>query len=504
MVVPRGTRPRLTISPRARARLLAGFLAANLVLVLLSALDRLGWGWLVPGDWLGYLHATTEWSPADRYSGLLFGAVAVLAAVQALRPPPIHGGSRWLWTFGWLSLAVFVGLVAFDELTRGVRTIPVLAPALGRSGLSPPVPWVLVAVPLAAPLAAGGWVLVASQRGHPARALVTVVAVALALIGLILDANTDLLLYSGLVKWAGFPAAASGALYEVPEEGSEIMAAAALAVVLVETVVARPRAPPVDPGSRRRRWAALAVAAVLLAAGAFVLVTPHAIEDTPWAKTRPWSYTGPVSLIEQPFRASQDHLTRIKVWAYVDGDPGVAEVFARLTPTAESSAGPVRESRAEVRGAAYSNATVTFHFDPIPDSGGTRYTLAVGVLSGPTPYVFLGLTNGDVIAEGAAVVSGAPTRYADDLAMRTYRGAGFVAWARSHGPHRLALVVELTLTLFLMVFPIVAAWGGLSGRRPRFWRDVIWSAAWPSALIVAGFLIISLLLLTVVPATRLS
>ena len=39
----------------------------------------------------------------------------------------------------------------------------------------------------------------------------------------------------------------------------------------------------------------------------------------------------------------------------------------------------------------------------------------MGVLSGPRPYVFLGLTNADVIPEGAAVMSGAPTRYADDL-----------------------------------------------------------------------------------------
>ena len=63
---------------------------------------------------------------------------------------------------------------------------------------------------------------------------------------------------------------------------------------------------------------------------------------------------------------------------------------------------------------------------PIPDSGGTRYTLAVGVLSGPTPYVFLGLTGGDVIPEGAAVVSGAPTRHADDLAMRTSWSGRFI------------------------------------------------------------------------------
>ena len=115
------------------------------------------------------------------------------------------------------------------------------------------------------------------------------------------------------------------------------------------------------------------------------------------------------------FRADHDYLTRIDVWAEIDGGAS-AEIFARVTP--EGSDRPVRESRAEVRAARFSNATVAFHFEPIPDSGGTLYTLAVGVLSGPMPYVFLGLTGDDVTREGAAVVNGAPTRYADDLAMR--------------------------------------------------------------------------------------
>ena len=96
LVVKRLARAGLTISPRARARLLAGFLAINLVVVLLSLLDQLGWGWLVPGNWPEHLDANIERGFADRYSGVLFGVVAVLAAAQALRPSPpgsARGGS---------------------------------------------------------------------------------------------------------------------------------------------------------------------------------------------------------------------------------------------------------------------------------------------------------------------------------------------------------------------------------------------------------------------------
>ena len=52
----------------------------------------------------------------DRYSGVLFGVVAALAAAQALRPPPTRSGPRWLWTLGWLSAALFIALVAVWEL----------------------------------------------------------------------------------------------------------------------------------------------------------------------------------------------------------------------------------------------------------------------------------------------------------------------------------------------------------------------------------------------------
>ena len=133
----------------------------------------------------------------------------------------------------------------------------------------------------------------------------------------------------------------------------------------------------------------------------------------------------PISLVEQRFRATHDNLQRVDVWVDIDGAPGAAaDIFARLAPAGSDR--PLRESRAEVRGARFSNDTVAFHFAPIPDSGGMLYTLTIGVLSGPTPYVFLGLTGGDVIPEGTAVVSGAPTPYADDVPMRTTWSGRFI------------------------------------------------------------------------------
>ena len=95
-VVRRLSRACPAISPRTRAWLLSAFLAVNLVMVLLALLDRIGWGWLVPGDWLWHLDAGHELSTTDRYSGVLFSVVALLAAAQALRPPPPRSGPRWL------------------------------------------------------------------------------------------------------------------------------------------------------------------------------------------------------------------------------------------------------------------------------------------------------------------------------------------------------------------------------------------------------------------------
>ena len=442
----------------------------------------------------------------DRYSGVLFGVVAALAAAQALRPPPTRSGPRWLWTLGWLSAALFIALVAVWEVHQWMDVSSFVAPALGLRELSPQFRWVLVAAPLAAlPAAAVLWVMVTAQRGHPASMLLTGLAFVLALNALIHDVLPNPLLYHLSTIWLGSPKYGAVLKGHV-EEGSELMAAAALAVVLVEMLAARPGLArgvlQLSTGGVGSRWAVVAVGAALLAACGFALSTRHTFQDNRW-NGHPWSYTGPVALVEQPFRADHDYLTRIDVWTYIDGAPGeVAEIFARLTP--EDSDRPVRQSRAEVRGAHFSNATATFNFEPIPDSGGTLYTLAVGVLSGPMPYVFLGLTGGDVTPEGVAVVSGAPTRYADDLAIRTWWTGRLAEEVLAQGPQRLALIGQVILLIFVWVLLVVATWRGLSGRRPRFWRRFVWPAVLTSALITAGILVVALVVLAVLSPTRLA
>ena len=228
----------------------------------------------------------------------------------------------------------------------------------------------------------------------------------------------------------------------------------------------------------------------------------HVVEHTRGID-RPWSYTGPVWLVEQRFRADHDYLHRIDVWSYVDWAPGSAEVFARLTPVGSDT--PIRESRAEVDARRFSDAMASFHFEPIPDSGGTLFTLTVGVLSGELPYVFLGLTSGDVIPEGAAVVSGASTPNGADLAIRTAWVGRYHDVVRSMlDPQRIVLVVEAIVLIFVGLFAVAATWRGLAGSQTHFWRGSVWPPAATSALIVAGIVIVTLSILAMDAPTRLA
>lgn len=513
-VAGRFTRALPAISPRARARLLAAFLVANLVTVLLAFVDWLGWQWLAHGDWLVHLNAEVERGSMDRYQGVLFGVVAALAAAQVLRPPPARGGPRWLWTLGWLSAACLIALVAFEELHRQLDIGSIVAPALG---LEEWPRWVLLAAPAAAlPAAAAIWVLVIAQRDHPARALLTLLAAVLTLAALAYDAVGDL-----LVNVLGFSTAGPEPISVVVEEGAELMAAGSLAVIFIEMLASRSgpvrHVRPLLAG--RRRWVALTLAVALLTITGFALSTRSIFEDNRWIQTwvhgvgerpqlqrlafendrqvrmRPWSYTGPISLVEQRFRAEHDNLSRIDVWTYVDGGPGTAEIFARLTP--DGSDTPIRESRTEVRGARFSDTTAAFHFAPIPDSGGATYTLAVGVLSGSQSYEFLGLTDGALNPAGDALISGAPSHHGEDLAMRTWCTGLLAQGILAQDSRRLALAGEIVLNLFLWVFMVVATWSGLSGHRPRFWRQFVWPAVGVSALVTACIVGITLALLAV-------
>ena len=498
-VVARITQARPVIGPRARTRLLTAFLAVNLVMVLLPVVATIGRGLLVPGDLLWHLDASREGGTADRYSGLLFGVVAVLAAVQALRRPAPRGGPRWLWILGWLSAAFFVALVAFEESHPQVDIGSFIAPLLGLKELEERFRWVLVAAPLAvAPGAAAAWVLLSAQRGHPARALLTVLALAVALIGLLLDATSgDLLLYRELGERLDFPPAPKG-LYEVFEEGSEQMAAAALVVVFVEMLAAGPGVSPIATGNRRRVVVAFSVTIGLLAASTCPLTSQRVHKGDGWETGAPWSYAGPIAVVKQQFQANQDYLSRIDVWAYRQGGPAgaTAEIFARLTPL-DGSDRPIRESRAEVRGTRFSNATVALNFEPIPQSSGQLYELTVGVLSGETPYVFLGLTSGETFPESNALVNGAPTHFGDDLAIRTAWIGRFVDGLYPRDVRYWGLFAEIMLNIFLWVLLVVVAWAGVSGHRPYFARRFVWPSVLSSALITADILIVTLTILAI-------
>ena len=504
-VARRLTRALPAISPRTRARVLAGLLAFHLALVLMYLLYRIGWGWLLPVDWFRHLDAGHELGTADRYSGVLFCVVAALAAAQALRPPSPRSGPRWLWVIGWLSAGFLIALVAIEELHWRVDAKSIVGPALGLMELPDQFRWMLVAAPVAVLLAAlSGWVLWAAVRGHPARALLVALVAALSLGSLIQDAIDDMLIYPLLVNWLGFPQVPVGVPGGLPvglplafEEGAEVLAAAALGAMFLEMLAARPDALPIAPGSRRRQLAALGVAVGLLAIITVPLLTHRLHKGDGWETVAPWSYTGPLTAVEQRFRARQDNFRRIDVWAYVHGGPpgAPAEIFARLTP--EGSERPIRESRAQVDGARYRNDTVSFDFVPIPDSSGKVYHLTVGVLSGPKPFVYLGLTSGDAIPEGPALVSGSATPFADDLAMRTAWTGRFIDGLYPQDPRYWGLIGEVILHIFLWVLLVVVTWSGLSGRRPRFWQRFVWPSVLTSALVTACILGVTLAVLAV-------
>ncbi len=478
-----------TPSPRVRAWLLAIFLAANIALALIPAGDAQRLGWLGQAAWLRELDAETEVSLANTYSVVVWAAIAALGLAQLARPRPADA-RRWLRVLGWLSVAVLAALVALEEgLSQKDGVVADMAwidaATLGRGTVPLEPRWLVVAVPLFAPLlAAAGWVFHTDQRGHPALRLCTLLAAVLLVEAVAQDAFN--VLNISIPAW-----------HQLMEESAQIVGAAALAVILVE-MLARPKSAHAAREMRAgERWVAVAVCAALLAASAFALVSHRHLKDDGWELTAPRFYTGPITLVEQPFRVHQDYFSRIDVWAYADGGPpgATAQVFARLTP--EGSDRPIRESRAEVHGARFSNATATFGFDPIPDSRGKVYTLAVGTLPGPVPWVFLGMNNGDTIAEGTALVSGAPTPHADDLALRTAWTGRSIEGLYPQDPRHWGLIGKVMGHIFVWVFLVVAIWSGLSGHRPQFWRRFVWPSVGISALVTAGVVGIALALVTV-------
>ena len=479
--------------PRTRAWLLAGFLAVHLALTVPLAILAVGWDWPEPDSWFQQLSLDREGSAAALYSGVLWGTVAALAAAQLFRPALPIRGPRWLWALGWLSAALIAALVAFEELAdlkdtlgRSEWLVGLLA-SVDLRDLPVEVRWAAVVAPLAAPLAAAaGWVLYASLRRHPALALLAVLALAL---------GVGAVLHDGFAEGYG----TTGSWLLFLDDGSEVMAGAILAVVLVEALAARHSSSTDDRehrGRRHDRWAAIGVMFALLGVGIAALLAEHEWEEVGW--TRPVFYAGPVTLLEQPFQTHFNNLSRVAVWGYVDGGDApdaTAEVVARLIL---HGGGPVAETRAEMRGSLAEPEVNDVHFEPIPDSGGKQYTLAISAPSDSRPLVFIGITGGAPNLLGGIVVNG--VRHERQIAMGTHAlasGVRVIHDLLTRDPRRLFVISEIVAMVFLWVFAAVAAWGGLSGPKPRFWRGFVWRAAQRSLLITAGIAAIALALLQI-------
>ncbi len=477
-----------SISPRTRSRLLAGFLAANLALVLLPAADANHLELIAPGtEWIGHLWSDIDGTWANTYSVVLWGAVAVLGLAQLLRPEP-PSRRRWARVIGWLCVTLVASLIAIEDYAGWkVDLGNDLKQWLPYLQAMPPVSkWAVAIAPLlAGPLLVAGWVLWTAQRGRPARRLLTGLAAVLLIAAVVAD--DGLIRQSPLVQFVRLTPPNWAHLIE---EGAEIMAGATLVVILIEVLVARHD---LVPSPRRDVvWRRLAAVDVLLVGSALLLATWPVIEESRSHISRPWSWTGPITLVEQPFRARHDHLRRIDVWAFADSSPASAEIFARLTP--EGSDVPIRESRTTVDARRLDIDTAAFRFAPIPDSRGKVYTLAVGVLSGRLPYVFLGLTGKDVYPAGEALVSGAPTPYGDDLAMRIVSHGHLIESQLGQEPQHWLWLTEVFVHIFLWVLVVVVAWGGLStGPRQRVWREFLWPAAFTSGLITVSLATLAIL-----------
>ena len=163
------------------------------------------------------LEADTDTSLANTYSAVVWGVVAVLAVAQLLRPPS-SSRRRWLWRLGWLSVALLAALIALEERASlkdaiGRLTLPVdLALIPNLEALPGHTRWLAVVAPLlAAPLAAAGWVLLTSQRLHPARALLTLLAIVFVACAIVLD--SPYVLHIAPIPWsAAFPRRRFGTL----------------------------------------------------------------------------------------------------------------------------------------------------------------------------------------------------------------------------------------------------------------------------------------------------
>jgi len=477
--------------PRTRAWAGAVFLAGNVGLTLPLALFAANWYWPGFHDWFQHLNLDSEQSAANWYASGLWATVAALAAAQLFRLPPALRHPRWLWSLGWIAVALFAALVAWEEAASIKDTArqwdqsEALLARLNLADLPTGIRWAATVMVLSAPLAAlAGWVLVTSLRRHPALLLITLLAIALGAGAILRDGFG--VLY-GTTHWWG----------TYLDDASEIMAGAILAVVFFETLVTR-HTPSADgwrrQGNPTERWAALGVTVAVVAASVPALLADYEWEEAGWM--RPNSYPGPISRFEQPFQAHLDNLTALDVWAFAedaDGRGAPATILVSLLP---SQGGRPTWAKAVVRGDRSSPAINRIAFEPVPGSQGETFDLVI--FSEPLPRVYLGLMGDTAGPHGDAVVDDVP--HERQLAMGIYSigtGAQIVRDLLVRDPRRLFLIGDMVLTAYVWLFVATIVWRGLTGPPSRFWRGSFWPSVRVSALMLAGLFAIALVVLPI-------
>ena len=252
---------------------------------------------------------------------------------------------------------------------------------------------------------------------------------------------------------------------------------------------------------RPRALLSLGVVVAFCTVAGVVLFAEFERQADEWNDVRHGFYAGPVSFVTQPFRIQHDYLSRIDIWADIEGGStgAVGDVLARVIPHGADAA--IRESRIGIRHQSTAGAPLEIRFTPIPDSGGTLYILELTVLSSPPPFVFLGITGSDMNPAGQVSINGDASRAHLDLAMRPYwtgRGGRVLEHLVRGDPWRLFLIVDAALWGLLIVFAVVAAW---RVQASGHWYSLFRHTAGQSVLITLGLAIGVLLMLMILSAS---
>lgn len=354
-------------------------------------------------------------SVANVFSTLLWLIVTTLAALMAKRTKVY---------IGWLSVAILAAFVAAGEAYDFKDTvISELTSSPGQDA------WLTIVGPIAIPLLLfAGRAFLGAARSMSQRTLL-VMAIVFSAAPLRLDPIDTIDLPIGIA-----------------EEGSELFAA----VVLIALFVSFFGWVPIPQSLINWKLAILILGFTTLSGGS-LLLREYWILAAQTAGDSPEIYHGPLSTLSQDLHVDRAFLSRIDVWA--ETSDGSADIFLRLAPPGKP---PIRESRATTIHRRWSGDSITFTFDPVPDSGGKAWEISVGALQ-PRPYVFLGLSTDDPIPQSVVRVNGDRSQWSNDLALKAYTyGRG---WYRllSMSQYRTSTDVLITVEILLAWLWVVSS-----------------------------------------------